>query len=177
MNIPLILTYIRLIASLFFPWIVVHVLNVPTPSALVALMGAVALVSITDFLDGYWARTYNQGTFLGTLLDPLADKLWIMALLLPLVWLHKIHYYVAFIVLAREMVVLVLRLIAYERGVFIGVNRWAQYKTFLQIIYIQAVIGATLYTPLYYLSVPLLLGMITISLLSAYKYVQVFFTE
>jgi len=101
-------------------------------NALVALIfGAAAL---TDWLDGHLARSTQQVTSLGRLLDPIADKILLAAGLIPLVELGRAPAWMAAIMLIREFAVAGLREIAAEQKVVIAASRLAKQKTFVQIL-------------------------------------------
>ena len=74
------------------------------------------LSAITDFLDGYIARKYSLESKTGKLLDPLADKLTIVSILLVLIYLNIIPRYVSFIILGREIFILLSGIITYLFG-------------------------------------------------------------
>ena len=74
------------------------------------------LASLTDKLDGYIARSKNQVTAFGKFLDPLADKILVLAAMLMLVEMNKLPAWIPIIVLAREFLVSGYRLIAVEKG-------------------------------------------------------------
>ena len=74
------------------------------------------LASVTDFVDGYIARHYNQVTDFGKFMDPLADKVLVMAALLWFVEAGRLPAWVLLVVIVREFAVTALRLIAVERG-------------------------------------------------------------
>ena len=74
------------------------------------------IASITDKLDGYIARSRNQVTTFGKFLDPLADKILVLAALVILVEYAKIPAWIPIIVLAREFIVSGYRLLAVEKG-------------------------------------------------------------
>ena len=74
------------------------------------------LASVTDFVDGYIARHYNQVTDFGKFIDPLADKVLVMAALLWFVEAGRLPAWVLLVVIVREFAVTALRLIAVERG-------------------------------------------------------------
>lgn len=108
----------------------------------IALMRWVALglfiaAAITDFLDGYLARVLSQQSALGRMLDPIADKLLVSAVLMMLVADHTIASYslaAAIVILCREILVSGLREFLAELKVSIPVSRIAKWKTTLQLI-------------------------------------------
>lgn len=87
------------------------------------------LASVTDFIDGYVARHYNQITDFGKFMDPLADKLLVMAALLWFVQAGRLAAWAMLIVVAREFAVTALRLIAVERGRVIAAAWSGKIKT------------------------------------------------
>lgn len=93
------------------------------------------VASLTDFLDGYLARKNNQVTTLGKFLDPLADKILVLAAMMMLVEMQKLPAWIPIIVLAREFVVSGYRLIAVEQGgEVIAASKWGKLKTLTQMI-------------------------------------------
>ncbi len=97
-----------------------------------------ALASLTDFVDGYLARSRDSVTTFGKLMDPLADKLLIVAALISLVSLHRLAAWVAMVIIARELAVTVLRLGATQAGVVIAASDFGKVKTCVQIAAILA---------------------------------------
>ena len=87
------------------------------------------LASITDFVDGYIARHYNQVTDFGKFMDPLADKVLVMAAMLWFVETGRFPAWALLIVIAREFAVTALRLIAVERGRVIAAAWSGKIKT------------------------------------------------
>jgi cardiolipin synthase len=65
-------------------------------------IGALALASLTDFLDGYFARKWNQITRLGQLLDPAADRLYIFSTLVGLAYVGQIPWWIVVVIFARD---------------------------------------------------------------------------
>ncbi len=110
------------------------------------------LASVTDGLDGYYARKYNLITDLGKFLDPLADKLLITAALVALVQLGNVPSWMAFIIICRESAVTGLRLIAVREGKVIAASNLAKWKTRIQIISISALLLHNI--PFTYINVP-----------------------
>lgn len=93
------------------------------------------VASITDKLDGYIARSRNQITTFGKFLDPLADKILVLAAMVMLVEMGKIPAWIPIIVLAREFIVSGYRLIAVEKGgKVIAASIWGKLKTVTQMI-------------------------------------------
>ena len=93
------------------------------------------LASLTDKLDGHIARSRNQVTTFGKFLDPLADKILVLAAMLMLVEMNKLPAWIPIIVLAREFLVSGYRLIAVEKGgEVIAASKWGKLKTVTQMI-------------------------------------------
>jgi len=122
------------------------------PVLVVALVGHVhdgdifaaavfVLASATDFVDGYLARSRDSVTTFGKLMDPLADKLLIVAALISLVSLHRLAAWVAMVIIARELAVTMLRMGATQAGVIMAASNLAKLKTCVQIAAILAVIA------------------------------------
>ncbi len=92
------------------------------------------LAALTDGLDGYLARLHRQVTNLGKFLDPLADKLLVIAALISLVELGRITSWLAVAFIAREIAVTGLRLIALKSGKDISPSVWGKTKTWFQVV-------------------------------------------
>lgn len=92
------------------------------------------LASITDFLDGYIARSRNLVTKFGKFMDPLADKLLVMSAFVCLVELQIVPSWIVIVVLAREFIVSIFRAIAAADGIVIAASKWGKYKTVSQMI-------------------------------------------
>ncbi|MEM8612560.1 MAG: CDP-diacylglycerol--glycerol-3-phosphate 3-phosphatidyltransferase [Cyanobacteria bacterium P01_H01_bin.105] len=88
------------------------------------------VAACTDWLDGYLARRLNQVTDLGKFLDPLVDKLLVLAPLMVLVQLGTVPAWGVFLILARELTVAGWRV---SQSMIIGANRWGKVKTVVQI--------------------------------------------
>jgi CDP-diacylglycerol---glycerol-3-phosphate 3-phosphatidyltransferase len=136
LNLPNALTLVRILAV---PVIVVALLD-ETPDGDVIAAAVFALAALTDGLDGYIARRRQDITTFGTLVDPLADKLLIVAALVSLVSLDRLAAWVAMVIIAREFAVTGLRALAAERGVVIAASWLGKLKTALQVLAIFALI-------------------------------------
>lgn len=91
------------------------------------------IASATDLLDGHLARSRNQETKLGALLDPLVDKILVTTGLIMLVEMQIIPGWAVVLMLAREFLVTGLRTILVDRGIVLGAGALGKLKTFLQI--------------------------------------------
>jgi len=142
MNLPNKLTIFRIILvpiMVLIPFLNVQgeFLNIPVEYIVINLIFIIA--SITDKLDGYLARKNNQVTTFGKFLDPLADKILVLAAMMMLVEMSKIPAWIPIIVLAREFVVSGYRLISVEKGgKVIAASNWGKLKTVTQMIAIIA---------------------------------------
>jgi CDP-diacylglycerol---glycerol-3-phosphate 3-phosphatidyltransferase len=144
LNVPNLLTVLRI---LLVPVVVVALLaETPNADMLAAVVFAVA--AFTDGLDGYIARSRGSVTTFGKLMDPIADKLLIIAPLVSLVSLGRIAAWVAMVIIAREFAVTALRMVAAEQGVVIPASITGKVKTITQVAAIFAVIAVSS-TPLW----------------------------
>jgi len=136
-NLPNLLTMLRI---MLVPALVVALLgNTPDGDVIAAIV--FALASLTDFVDGYLARARDSITTFGKLMDPLADKLLIVAALISLVSLHRLAAWVAMVIITRELAVTVLRIGAAQAGFVLAASLFGKAKTCLQIAAILAVIA------------------------------------
>ena len=141
MNLPNKLTMLRLILIPFF--ITAFYLGFFTGHYIVAL-GIFAIASITDFFDGYIARKYNMVTDLGKFLDPIADKVLVLSGLIVLLsdpyetnvfnqlgTIGMVYGGVGVaIIMAREMAVSSLRMMAAKKGIVLAAEMTGKIKTF-----------------------------------------------
>jgi len=128
LNLPNMLTLGR-IASI--PILVVLLLfDTRLSGFLAALVFGVA--AITDWLDGYLARKWGIVTVLGKFLDPLADKLIVLAALIMLIPHGRVPAWGVFLILAREITVTGLRSIASSEGIVIAASDLGKFKTIFQ---------------------------------------------
>jgi CDP-diacylglycerol---glycerol-3-phosphate 3-phosphatidyltransferase len=121
------------------PVVVVALLD-ETPNGDALAAAVFALAALTDGLDGYIARSRDTVTTFGKLMDPLADKLLIVAALVSLVSLGRLAAWVAMVIIAREVAVTGLRAVAAEQGVVISASWLGKVKTALQVAAVFALI-------------------------------------
>lgn len=132
-NLPNIITFSRLLGIPF----ILYLLNQPDENSQLICLIIFVIVAFTDFLDGYLARKLNQVTELGKFLDPLVDKLLVLAPLLAFIQLQKIPAWGVFIILARELTIAGWRV---NQTNISGANIWGKVKTVSQIIAIALLI-------------------------------------
>ena len=99
------------------------------------LIAAVVFIiaSLTDAFDGYIARKYKLVTTLGKFIDPLADKVLVIAAMLALIELHRLPAWIVMVIITREFIVTGLRLVAAAEGVVIAASKGGKLKTCCQI--------------------------------------------
>ena len=136
MNLPTWITVSRLVAIPLVFWL----LGNPSASHRWWAVAVFLIAACTDWLDGYLARRLNQVTDLGKFLDPLVDKLLVLAPLLVLVQLGTVPAWGVFLILARELTIAGWRV---NQPKVLGANIWGKVKTVVQIGAI-----ATLISPL-----------------------------
>jgi len=173
-NIPNILAFIRLLlAPVMFLFLVnqdASIFQNIHPSWLNYFAAFIFVVaSATDFFDGYVARTFNQITTLGKILDPLADKMLTLAGFLGLMMLGSASPWAIFLILTRELFITGLRVSAVSQGLDIAASWMGKVKTVVQMIAIGFLLmkwpGAEL----------LLWIAVALTLYSGYEYVRDFF--
>lgn len=98
------------------------------------------VASLTDMLDGKIARKYNLVTNFGKFMDPLADKMLVMAALVSMVALKDIPAWVVVVILAREFAITGFRTLAVEANIVIAASWWGKVKTTTQMIMIPVVL-------------------------------------
>ena len=97
-------------------------------------MGLLTLAGVTDYLDGYFARTRRQISRLGRMLDPIADKLLVTSVILMLVAFDRAPLFASLVILCRELLVSGLREFLAELRVSVPVTRLAKWKTVIQMV-------------------------------------------
>lgn len=140
MNLPNWITVSRLLG---LPFILYLLANNPTETQRWLALGIFLLASLTDWLDGYLARKLDLVTELGKFLDPLVDKLLVLAPLLCLIEMGLIPAWGVFIILAREMAIAGWRVnpnLAAGKTIQ-GANIWGKLKTISQITAISLLIA------------------------------------
>jgi CDP-diacylglycerol---glycerol-3-phosphate 3-phosphatidyltransferase len=130
--VPIIMIFLKL----QFPAIEIEQFSITWNQIIATLVFIIA--ASTDSLDGYIARKRKLVTNMGKLLDPLADKLLISAVIIMLVEMGKIDSWIAVIIIGREWAVTGLRQIALLDRSVVAASKWGKWKTGVQITAIIA---------------------------------------
>ncbi len=124
------------------------------------------IASVTDFFDGYIARSWDQMTKLGSILDPLADKMLILAGFIGLIVLDRASAFAVFLILSREFFITGLRVVAVAEGKEVASTMVGKVKTVVQMI----AIGFLLMN--WPFATALLWIAVTLTLYSGYEYIR-----
>ena len=142
MNLPNKLTIFRIILvpiMVIIPFFHIEGTCFGIPITFLIMDAIFIIASITDKLDGYLARSRQQITTFGKFLDPLADKILVLAAMIVLVESGNIPAWIPIIVLTREFIVSGYRLVAVEKGgKVIAASFWGKLKTVTQMVAIIA---------------------------------------
>lgn len=137
MNLPNKLTLSRFVLTVAF-LIVMFAEKIPLHETFALLFFSAA--GISDFLDGQIARRRNLITNFGILMDPLADKIMVCSAFIAFVGLNWIPAWMVVIVVARELAITGLRLLAASKNVVLAAEGYGKHKTISQIIAIIAIL-------------------------------------
>ncbi|MDH4262141.1 MAG: CDP-diacylglycerol--glycerol-3-phosphate 3-phosphatidyltransferase [Spirochaetia bacterium] len=128
-TIPNILTVMRLIIIPFFLFFIFR--DNPASRLIAVILFIIAAVS--DFLDGYLARKLSQDSKFGRFLDPLADKMLVIATLLAFTMLdNQVSMWMVITIIGRDMIVTLMRYLAIRKGTELKTSRLGKTKTALQ---------------------------------------------
>ena len=175
MNLPNALTLLRiffvpvLVAALVQEGWQINVYGVSITNELLALATFLAAAG-TDLLDGYLARRWKQITTVGTLLDPIADKLLVSAALVSLVQVRIIPAWMTVMIIGREFAVSGLRSIAAAEGYVIRANDFGKFKLVTQVIAITLAMLSIRWRQLHGIMLVWMWGVVLVSLASAVMY-------
>jgi len=166
-NAPLVLTCLRILS---IPVLVIILLS-PFRGQEVTAFVIFLLATLTDMLDGFWARRRNKITTIGQLLDPTADKLLIVSVLVCLVGTRAVPAWMAVIIIGREIAVTGFRAIASSRGVNIPASVLGKIKMISESVTIGLLLlGERILGPYYLLAKIGLWITVAAALVSAAEY-------
>src|SRR5262249_51307696 len=135
-NLPNLLTMMRI---LLIP-VILYLIQDGTPRGNFWAGMVYGLTAVTDFIDGWLARRMGLISVLGKFLDPLADKLLVMASLVAFSALGRVPAWVVVLIIARELAITSLRVIAMSEGVTIAAGQGGKEKAALQMVAILMLI-------------------------------------
>ncbi len=182
MNLPNALTILRIF---FVPLLVAALVqeNVRVPLGSLKITNEWLALAIflsaaaTDLLDGYLARRWKQVTTIGTLLDPIADKLLVSAALISLVQVGALGGWMAILIIGREFAVSGLRSIAAAEGYTIKANDLGKTKMAAQVVAISFMLVSVRHPALHSSAVGLMWAVIFFAIISAVSYFRKFWRK
>lgn len=175
MNLPIGLTLTRIVAA---PLLILFLVSSSRVHAVIAA-AIFILASVTDWLDGLIARRRNQVTTLGTLLDPVADKLLVAGALVSLLTIDKVAAWIVVVIIGRELAVTGLRAVAASVGVIVPASRLAKWKTVSQYVAITMLIveKGVESPPFHVAATTVLWAALALTIVSAVDYFSRFFRK
>jgi CDP-diacylglycerol--glycerol-3-phosphate 3-phosphatidyltransferase len=182
MNIPNFLTILRIffvpvvVAVLVQEDVFIHLGGVQITNDWLALAFFLAAAA-TDLLDGYLARRWKQVTTIGTLLDPIADKLLISAALIALVQVRAVPGWIVILIVGREFAVSGLRSIAAAEGYTIKASDLGKTKMIAQVAAVSVLLLSLRHPSLHRPGMILIWGVVFFSLVSAFSYFRKFWRK
>ena len=138
MTFPTKLTVLRILLT----FLIMALLFIPGWIAKASALGCFLIASLSDWLDGYLARRWRQHSELGALLDPIADKVLVLGVLLAFVQLRLIPAWMVLIILFRELLITGVRLVAANRRVVLAAAQEGKHKTISQMVTILVILAA-----------------------------------
>ncbi len=182
MNLPNLLTILRiffvplLVAVLLQGTLRFEIRGIVITHDLLALLIFLAAAA-TDLLDGYLARRWGQVTTVGTLLDPIADKLLVSAALIALVEIDLIPSWMVILIVGREFAISGLRGIAAAEGYAIRASDLGKTKMMSQVIAISLLLMSIHWKPLTGFAMLWMWGVVFFSVASAVGYFRKFWRK
>lgn len=173
-NLPNILAVFRIALAPLMLWFLIDRDNIIFsnfhPSWMDYFAGLIFVIaSITDFFDGFIARSWNQMTKLGAILDPLADKMLMLSGFLGLLALNRASFWAIFLILSREFFITGLRVVAVSEGKDVASSMAGKIKTVIQMIAIGFLIMKWPY------GTEILWFAVFLTLYSGYEYIRDYF--
>ena len=162
LNIPNKITIMRIILIPLFATILLPMTDIPYKNTFAALLFGV--LSVTDILDGYFARKKRQVSDFGKLLDPIADKLLILTALIFLIG-KGVELWMAVVIIIRELVITAVRIYLLPSKIVVPASNFGRAKTVVQTI---AIVFVFLELPL---SWHLMFAAVLITVISGFEYI------
>ncbi len=176
LNLPNILALFRIALAPLMLWFLIDrdnsIFSTWHPSWFDYFAGLIFVIaSVTDFFDGFIARSWDQMTKLGAILDPLADKMLILAGFLGLMVIDRASAWAVFLILSREFFITGLRVVAVSEGKNVASTIAGKVKTVVQMIAIGFLIMNWPFAS------ELLWAAVALTLYSGYEYIRDYFTN
>jgi CDP-diacylglycerol--glycerol-3-phosphate 3-phosphatidyltransferase len=143
--------------------------------ALWTSLGIYIVASFTDWLDGWVARRYDQSSDFGRFMDPVADKIFIVTILLMLIAVDRVNglwVIPVIIILVREFLVSGMREFLGPRNIQLPVSRLAKWKTTLQMLAVGFLIMGPWSVTVYYTGLAFLLGAAIVTVITGWDYLR-----
>lgn len=140
-------------------------------------LGLFLAAALTDLLDGYLARRWKQVTTVGTLLDPVADKLLVSAALVSLVQIRLLPGWLVILIIGREFAVSGLRSIAAAEGYVIKAGELGKSKTVLQVVGVVLILLSNRWPAVRLFGLVAMGAVVAVGLWSAVDYFQKFWKK
>lgn len=175
-NIPNILTTLRM---LVIPVFLYYLYLSQVPGRVLICLIIFILASFTDYLDGALARKHNIISNYGKIMDPLADKLLVLAALTGLIWLepYLLPVLIFILIFARELLITILREVYKRKGIIVAADKLGKLKTVMQMLGIIAAYGVWAFSnpsPLFITLVTVWFWIVTaITLYSGLNYLRI----
>ncbi|MBL8021159.1 MAG: CDP-diacylglycerol--glycerol-3-phosphate 3-phosphatidyltransferase [Leptospirales bacterium] len=141
LNLPNFLTVLRVLSVPFF----IYFLLQPSFTLRLTAFVLFALASLTDLVDGYLARKWNQQTEFGKFLDPLADKFLVLGAFITFLFLtEQAQLWMVFCIVGRDMMITALRYLGIKKGRSLRTSRFGKWKTAFQMFSIVVILTSFL---------------------------------
>ena len=137
----------------------------------IAFLCIYGIAGLNDVLDGWLARKMAQVTDFGRLIDPLADKILVMAAMVYLVAFGDISPWVLILIESREFIISGMRMVAANKGIVIAAGIWGKVKTVVQMIMIPTVLIGVDHVFFWITERVLIYGAVLLSVISAITYI------
>jgi|UniRef100_A0A832ERG9 CDP-diacylglycerol--glycerol-3-phosphate 3-phosphatidyltransferase len=133
------------------------------------------LGGLSDYLDGFLARKYNTVSNTGKLLDPLADKIFIMSILIYMFKSLDVSFWIIFIILFRELIITGLRAELASKGYILPAGKSGKWKTFLQFFSIFFLLLSYINKNFYNIGIFMLYIAVILTIASGFQYFMIYY--
>lgn len=174
LNLPNLLAFIRVLIAPIVFWILINSANLTQIGIHISWINYFAallfvIAGVTDFFDGYIARRWNESTKLGSIIDPLADKMLMLGAFLALMYIGRADAWAIFLILTREFFITGLRVVAVSEGKSVAASQAGKIKTLFQLIAIGFLIMQ------WPMGIALLWIAVALTIYSGYEYTRDYF--